>query len=190
MTYNPEYHHRHSIRLKDYDYREAGAYFITICSYKKQCLFGRIASGQMQLNILGNLVKRCWSQIPNHFCRVRLDMMTIMPNHIHGIIILNENHRRGTARRAPETKQAGTTSRIPTSESFGKPISDSISTIIRSFKGAATKMMNQAGTSVEGPIWQRGYYERVIRNEKELAVIRKYISGNIQNWEMDKDFLR
>ncbi len=90
MTFNPEKHHRRSIRLQEYDYTQPGAYFVTICTYQRQCLFGEIIDAAMHLNTCGEIVQACWNNLPNHFPFMELDAFVIMPNHIHGIIILTE----------------------------------------------------------------------------------------------------
>ena len=90
MKYNPDGHGRHSIRLRDYDYSTAGAYFITICTYKRQCLLGEISDGEMRLNEVGRIVQLIWEQLPDHYPHVGVDAFVIMPNHVHGIVILNE----------------------------------------------------------------------------------------------------
>lgn len=89
MTYNPEIHHRRSIRLKEYDYSKAGAYFVTVCAWNRECLFGEIKNGEILLNELGDMVMKCWDSIPTHFPHVERDEFIVMPNHIHGIIIMN-----------------------------------------------------------------------------------------------------
>src|SRR4030095_4177746 len=86
MKFNPNIHHRKSIRLKDYDYTQLGAYFVTICTQNRECLFGGIFNGEMELNEKGQIVGECWKFIPNHFSGVELDEYVIMPNHFHGII--------------------------------------------------------------------------------------------------------
>jgi REP element-mobilizing transposase RayT len=96
MPYNPEKHHRRSIRLKDYDYSTPGAYFITICTHQRECLLGEVLNGEMQLNQLGQLASAHWQRLPHHFPTVELDAFVVMPNHVHGILILT-NPRRGAA---------------------------------------------------------------------------------------------
>ena len=86
--YNPEKHHRRSIRLRDYDYSQAGVYFITLCTQNRKCLFGEISDGQMVLNDAGRVADKCWCDIPVHFPRVELDEWVIMPNHVHGILFI------------------------------------------------------------------------------------------------------
>jgi putative transposase len=92
MPYNPEYHHRQSIRLLDYDYREEGAYFVTVCSYGKECVFGEVVGDEMRPNDSGEIAAACWDEIPVHFPFVDLDAFAVMPNHIHGILVINRNN--------------------------------------------------------------------------------------------------
>ncbi len=94
MPYDRNKHHRRSTRLKGYDYTSAGAYFITICTHQRECLFGEIVQGEMQLNDFGQIAMDCWQTIPDHFSdRVRLDEFVIMPNHVHGILVIPDNGR-------------------------------------------------------------------------------------------------
>jgi len=90
MKYNPDIHHRRSIRLQGYDYSQSGAYFITTCTQNRECLFGEIHNGKMYLNEYGEIAKKCWVEIPKHHQNVQLDEYVIMPNHIHGIVVINE----------------------------------------------------------------------------------------------------
>ncbi|HCR70703.1 MAG TPA: hypothetical protein DIW23_04600, partial [Anaerolineae bacterium] len=89
--FDPKIHHRRSIRLKDYDYSQAGAYYVTIVTWHREFLFGEIVNGEMKLNERGKIVKECWHEIPNHFENVQLGAFVIMPNHVHGIIVIYEN---------------------------------------------------------------------------------------------------
>ncbi|MGJ3249220.1 MAG: hypothetical protein ACFE0I_24490 [Elainellaceae cyanobacterium] len=90
MNYDPAKHHRHSIRLKGFDYTTSGAYFITICTHHRECLFGEIVNGTMQLNPLGQIGQRHWLKLPNHYRHLSLDKFIIMPDHIHGILVLHD----------------------------------------------------------------------------------------------------
>jgi REP element-mobilizing transposase RayT len=172
MGFDPDIHHRRSVRLRDYDYSGAGAYFVTICVANRECLFGETADGVMRMNDAGLAVAECWQAVPDHFPQVELDEFVVMPNHLHGIIVID---RRDTACRAQ------------VEESFSRPISGSLPTIIRSFKSAATKRINQFRDNPGAPMWQRNYYERVIRDEQELDGIRQYITGNPAQWVEDKN---
>jgi len=168
MQYDPQKHHRRSIRLKNYDYASSGAYFVTIVTHGRQCLFGAIVDGQMRLNEFGEIVCDEWLKTEIIRPRVQLDVFVIMPNHIHGIIIVNDVD--GCCR--------GTLQRAPTIEQFGKPTSDSIPTIIRLFKSATTKRINEYRNTPAVSVWQRNYYEHIIRNETEWQRIRQYIANN------------
>jgi REP element-mobilizing transposase RayT len=137
------------------------------------CLFGNIDDGNMTLNQCGLIARQCLNELADHFNRVELDENIVMPNHIHTIIKLNRS-RRGTACRAP------------TLERFGKPVSGSIPTIIRSYKSAVTKLINNDRNTPTALIWQRNYYEHIIRDEIDLSRVRKYIINNPVHWERDE----
>jgi putative transposase len=181
--------------MPNYDYSQQGAYFITICCYERQVMFGEIVQGQMIHNDAGLSVQKCWHEIPEHFPMAYLDEFIIMPNHMHGIIVIP--NRRGTACRAQGKNAAcmfdqntimeysGTACRAPTGEQFGKPIKGSIATIIRSFKSASTKSINTMQNTPGSPIWQRNYWERVIRTEQEMQSVRQYIRCNPVQWQHD-----
>ncbi|MFZ1977012.1 MAG: transposase [Bacteroidota bacterium] len=173
MKYDPAIHHRKSIRLKEYSYSSPGAYFITICTHEKKCLFGEIMQEEMQLNKIGKIVQEEWYKTKDIRPEVELDSFVIMPNHIHGIIVLIEC--RGTLQRAP------------TKEQFGKPTSNSIPTIVRLFKAAATKRINEYRAIPGIPVWQKNYYEHIIRNDDSLNKIRDYIIHNPLKWQEDEE---
>jgi REP element-mobilizing transposase RayT len=170
--YNPEIHHRRSIRLRDYDYSSEGAYFITICTRNKECLFNTYPS-------LKEIVYNQWHEIPNRYPNIELDEYIIMPNHIHGIVInvgagFTPAPQRATARVAPTP--------IPHHKTIG--------TIIGEFKSLCIlqwiKYIEENNINEIGKFWQRNYYEHIIRNEFELEKIRKYIFENPLKWEDDE----
>jgi len=173
MKYDPQNHHRHSIRLKDYDYSQAGGYFITICTHNRECLLGEIENGQMMLNEYGRIVMREWSKTDKIRTDVQLDNFVVMPNHIHGIIVIC----RGVLQYAPTEY---------TPSSF-KPPSQTIGAIVRGFKSAVAKQINRLRNTLGAPVWQRNYYEHIIRNEKELNHLREYIINNPLQWELDRE---
>ena len=177
MKYNAEKHHRRSIRLQNYDYSQAGLYFITICTYHAECLLSRVIDGRTYLNKYGAIVENEWLKTGEMRDNVELDAYIIMPNHLHGVILLAERCR-GTMHRAP-TKPS------PKHESFGKPVSGSIPTIIRGFKSIVTKKIHKLRSSTGVPVWQRNYYEHIIRSENKLQRIREYIISNPVQWETD-----
>jgi len=166
-------HNRHSLRLQEYDYTREGAYFVTVCLKDRACLFGDISDGKMVLNDAGLTAEKCWKDIPAHFPHIELDEFVVMPNHVHGIIALHDG--RGTACRAP------------TVERFGKSVTGSLPTIIRSFKSAVTKCYNASNNVLGYRIWQRNYYEHVIRDDASLNLIRQYIMDNPSRWAEDEE---
>jgi REP element-mobilizing transposase RayT len=163
---------RRSIRLKDYDYSQPGEYFLTICTNNHECIFGNIIHEEMKLSTEGTIAQRCWEEIPKHFSNVQLDEYIIMPNHIHGILILTES-------------MVGTRHAVSLREQFAKPIIGSVPTIVRSFKSAATKRIHEIRNTPSLPVWQGRFFERIIRNDKELYNIREYIFNNITKWALD-----
>jgi putative transposase len=173
VSYDPERHHRRSIRIPGFDYAAPGWYFVTVCGLDREPLFGRVRDGKADLSAFGHLVEVCWQEIPIHFPRVSLDDFVVMPNHLHGIVVIG--HEDGTACRAP------------TSEAFAAPVPESLATIVRSFKSAATKAINDVRGTRGSPVWQRDYHERVIRDQRELAIKRRYIAQNPVNWAQDDE---
>ena len=177
---------RRSIRLKGYDYSASGLYFITICTWKHLHLFGEIEDDLMALNRYGEMAEHEWHRTDELRDNIRLHEFIIMPNHLHGIIEIVNCHgidRRGTAHRAQIS--GGCT---PQKEQFGKPSSNTIPTIIRSFKGAVTKHIRELENNPEFNIWQRNYYEHIIRNEESYLKISEYILTNPLKWRQDKYF--
>jgi len=176
----PEEFGRHSTRLKGYDYSQAGAYFVTIVSYGRECLFGDVVEGVMRVNALGRIVQESWDEIPVHFPNTQVNPFITMPNHVHGIVLIFDDIRRGTIYRAPTTHTP--TQQI---EKFGKPTIGSLPTIIRTFKGSVTRC---AGRDLDsGNIWQRNYYEHIIRNQADYERIAGYILDNPLNWNQDDE---
>ncbi len=171
--------HRRSIRLSGYDYSQAGLYYSTICVKNRVNLFGHIAGGEMVLNEYGKIVGKCWQGIPDHFHDVLIDEFVVMPNHTHGILLIRNESFVG-ARHAVPLPDA-------TIRKFGKPIARSLPTIIRSFKSAVTRQINEYRLTPGATVWQRNYYEHIIRNQEELDRIRKYIVDNPKKWAMDRE---
>ena len=175
MSYNPEEHDRRSIRLKEYDYSEPNWYYITICTHDKKNLFGEMKNGKMVLNDFGKIVNEEWVKTKELRQNVDLDNYVIMPNHFHGILIIE---RRDTARCVP--------TKVSDNCKFGEMQAGSLSAIIRSFKSAVTKRINELRNVHGKEIWQKGFYEHIIRNENDLYNIRKYIELNPLKWEIDQ----
>lgn len=187
-------HRRRSVRLRGYDYRQPGAYFVTVCTQGRLCLFGHVVGEEVRLSPIGAVVRQCWVEIPLHFPHVGLDAYVVMPNHIHGILVITG----GTAAAAgPSDGLRAGRAGLPAdadlrgwpvgTERFGKPVPGSIPTVVRSFKAAAARLIDrQCGTPADA-VWQRGYYEHVIRSERALARIRRYIVENPLRWTLDRD---
>ena len=190
MHYDPETHHRRSIRLKDYDYSKAGAYFVTICTWNKECILGEIDDEKMKLNEYGEIVFEEWYRSSEIRKEIGMDAFVIMPNHIHGIVIINdtitEQYNVGANGCSPIENE-----NMVHVEVNGRPPlrmkSKSISSFIAGFKSSVTKRINQIRNTPGFPVWQRNYYEHIIRNEKELNAIREYIMYNPLRWNEDTE---
>ena len=174
--FNPKYHHRRSIRLKEYDYSEPNWYYVTICSYDKKNIFGKIQRSKMILNKFGKIVEEEWLKIKEIRKNIDLDYYVIMPNHFHGIIIIESRD---------------TACCVPTDEyrTFRKMQPGSLGAIIRSFKSAVTKRINEIRNNPGSPVWQRNYYEHILRNEMDLYFTRRYIELNPFKWELDEYYM-
>lgn len=170
---------RRSIRILGFNYSQSGVYYVTICTQQKACLFGEVVNGGMRLNDLGRIVQKCWLEIPSHFTHSRMMDSIVMPNHLHGLIVLRHiNPNSGTACCAPTDQR----------EAFGSPVCGSIATIVRSFKSAVTKTARGTVDFGSLHLWQRGYYEHVIRNEHDLQDVVDYVRSNPLNWGKDPEF--
>jgi REP element-mobilizing transposase RayT len=172
MNHDPEKHHRRSIRLKGYDYSGSGAYFVTICTQNRACLFGAVRNGAVELNQVGEIAESAWNELPARFLSVGLDAFVVMPNHVHGIIIV------GAQFIAPpnvlgKSKQA-VMNPAPT-----------LGEMVRVYKAVSTRFIRQTG--IQNFAWQRNYYEHVIRSEEALHRIRQYIVDNPARWEFDRE---
>jgi REP element-mobilizing transposase RayT len=173
VPYDPHKHHCQSIRLKGYDYTLAGAYFVTICTHKRQPLFGKIIDGKMRVSLLGQLVYLEWQKTAVIRPNIYLDAFVVMPNHLHGIIVIFMIDDVGaTWRVAPATLQKG-----------------SLGAIVGQFKSVVTKRFRRFPGSNDNPIWQHNYYEQIIRNERHLTAVQRYIYNNPANWADDDYFL-
>jgi len=181
MNYDPDKHHRRSIRMQGYDYSQPGAYFVTICTSKHECLFGKIDNGDIKLNQYGKNVSNACSWIEKHYPYVKIDSMVIMPNHIHLILIIDD--RRGGSRTAPTTQ---VTFRNNSQITQVKQIK-SLGRLIGAFKTISTKKINKIRKTPGATLWQRNYYEHIIRDDKELTAIRQYILDNPLKWEFDRE---
>ena len=153
--------HRRSLRLQGYDYRQSGAYFLTICAHQRACLFGEIVRDVMHENKAGQAVREAWEWLPARFPDVELDAFAVIPNHLHGILFMGDDH-------------------------------GNLGRVVGAFKSLAVYRYNQGVASegwprYNGKLWQRNYYEHVIRNEESLNQIREYIMGNPGRWLDDPE---
>ncbi len=165
MVYDPKKHHRRSIRLRDYDYSWPGWYFVAMCTQDRICSLAEVRDGRVILTETGRIIERWWKWLEGHFPWVELDEYVIMPNHLHGILIINDQeHRLGGLRVNP------------------KPIGR----LIGAFKTTSTKEINQSRKTPGSVFWQRDFYEHVVRNEADLSRIRWYIANNPLKWSLDR----
>jgi putative transposase len=203
MAYDPRIHHRRSIRLRGHDYAGGGAYFVTICTQAKECLFGEIVGGEMLLNEAGQLVQKTWDDLPQRFGTLVLDAFQIMPNHLHAIFVLpgpglepalalatgapvvqpcpagGSVASKGAASRGAASW--GAASRAPTSHRIG------MGDVVGSFKSICTIAVNRLISRTGSRLLQRDFYEHVIRDVKELEAIRDYIVHNPKRWLEDPE---
>lgn len=177
MAYDPNKHHRRFIRLKGHDYAQAGAYFITIVARDRVCLFGEVADAEMHPNDAGRIVDRCWRDIPAHFPNFELDAFVVMPNHVHGIIVMVRDPPVGATHASP----------LPDTATPRGPKRQSLGAVVGSFKSAASKYINALYGNPDTTLWQRNYYEHVIREEESLNRIRQYILHNPVRWAFDRE---
>jgi REP element-mobilizing transposase RayT len=157
MSYYPEIHHRRSIRLDGYDYSEPGAYFITICTSQRELAFGDVVGGVVVLNEHGRIVRTEWMRSVEIRKEVELDTFVVMPNHVHAIVWIGPDPRK------------------------------TLGNLVAGFKASVTSRMNVCSDSPDQPRWQRGYWDRIIRNERELNDIRQYIMDNPLKWAEDRN---
>jgi putative transposase len=202
----PLFHNKYrieSVRLSQWNYSSPGWYFVTICTWDRGCLFGQITGDVMHLNDVGHVVYDEWCKTGVQRSTIRLDEFIVMPNHVHGVIRIlstNEHHcrvnRRDVARNV-STKTQKTTENTPTHGENGKtktlsaisPKSGSLSEIVRSFKSAATKRINESRKSLGIPVWQPRFHDHIIRDDRELFAIRQYIRNNPANWNNDRNVI-
>jgi REP element-mobilizing transposase RayT len=153
-------HHRRSIRLPAYDYSNPGAYFITLVTWNREPLLGKIIDGAMQLNDVGFLVSNEWLHLASRFSNVQLDEFVVMPNHLHAILYLTDAPIAGSA---------------------------ALGNILRTFKATTTRLINGLRRTPALPFWQRNYYERILRDDQELETVQVYIQSNPSNWQQDDE---
>ena len=151
---------RSSPRLGEYDYSQEGYYFVTICTIERRPLFGSVSDGRMNANGLGEAVVRCWQQLPDYHPYTHLDAYVLMPNHVHGIIAIHED--------VTEQPRHG------------------LSEIVRGFKSRSARAINRLRGGEGKPVWQRSFYDHVVRSDADLARIQEYVAHNPEAWEADR----
>jgi len=189
---------RRSIRLKGYDYSATGAYFVTLCTHKKEPLFGRVIDGTMQMDNLGHIVEYEWLRSKAIRAEIELDAFMVMPNHFHAIVCIFDNGTSinpvGATGGSPAiggsvtmggSATVGATGGSPINPCGPKP--KSLSSLIAGFKSASAKRINEIRQLPGVPVWQRNYYEHVVRDEESLDKIREYISNNPLTWSLDRE---
>lgn len=177
---------RKNIRLAGYDYASSGAYFVTICTKNREDLFGEIKNGEMVLNAIGKIVNKWWKKLPTKFENIRIDECCIMPNHFHGIVWTV-----GVDPCVDPVPVCDDTNRETGTLGQGGHTGPPLPRIVQWFKSMSTneyfRYKNQDNLSYGSVLWQRNYYERIIRNDTELSTVRKYIAENPLKWELDPD---
>ena len=189
MRYDPAGHHRRSIRLRGYNYAQEGAYFVTICVLNHECLLGEIIDGEMRLNTFGEIIKKCWHELPNYYTPLVLDEFIVMPNHLHGILVISDV---GAASRRPSELRRPSESQNPDGrdnlDRRDNPVpTRTLGQLIGYYKFQCTKEINTLRGTEYAQVLQRGYYEHIIRNEHEWNAIADYIRSNPANWSSDAD---
>lgn len=202
MDYDPQIHHRRSIRLAGYDYSQSGAYFVTVCTQGRQTLFGTVADGMMEPNDAGRMIQAAWDGLPQRFPGLELDAFIVMPNHVHGIIVIpvaddatGDMGANDVGAGLVPAPCAPTTTGATTGATTGGAttrVAPTLGDVVGAFKSWTTVLyargVRGAGwVSFDGRLWQRNYYEHIIRNEAELDRIREYIMTNPGRWAEDRE---
>ena len=161
---------RRPLRLREYDYASAGAYFVTVCTRNRECLFGDVVGEEVVLNAYDHIVVSCWNELPVHYLHCVVDTFVVMPNHVHGIVFLNADKSSvGAGFKPAQTPPHG------------------LPEIVRGFKTFSARRINARRKTPGLSVWQRNYYEHVIRNEESLNRIRQYIADNPTRWGLDRE---
>lgn len=182
---------RRSIRLRDYDYRTPAAYFVTICVAEREELLGKVGTEGVVLSPAGQVVIETWMALADHFAAVRLDEFVVMPNHVHGVVVLiSPENAMGHvgAKHSPEPRSADKS--VPLANASPLPrgtSSGSLGAVIQNFKSVSSRRINVLRGTPGAPVWQRNYFERVLRDERELDTARQYIAANPARWYEDRE---
>jgi len=195
--FDPERHHRRSIRMMGYDYHQEGAYFVTVCTQDRSFLFGKVVHGEMRLNDAGKMVHDIWNDLPAFYPGVETDAFIVMPNHIHGIIILVGADPRVCPNAGPRAyPDSGPRAYPGQPQEMGQPQGVAptmgLPDVVHRFKTVTTKRYADGVKRFRWKpfhrrLWQRNYYEHIIRNEESLNRIREYILTNPMCWASDRE---
>jgi REP element-mobilizing transposase RayT len=189
MEYDAAKHHRRSIRLSGYDYRSPGAYFVTLCIQGGECLLGEVVDGEMRLSEWGEIASHYWMRIPDHVNHVQLDAWVVMPNHLHGIIVIVSGGEASPGRSASAYDPTPGGAR-PQGKDIARDASPlqpgSLGAIVGNYKSVSTRRINRVRGTPGIRFWQRNYWEHIIRNEQSLNRIRQYIQSNPARWGEDQ----
>ena len=167
---NKKYPSRKSHRLPEYDYSNTGYYFVTICIRDRKCILGNITNDTVQLNDAGKIIEDMWQELPVRFLNIELGEFVVMPNHIHGIIMIMD-----------QIKDVGATSGRPRTRSI------TLGSIMGYFKHQSAKRINILHNTLGRSLWQRSFYDHVIRNDMDLLRVQEYISNNPLQWSLDEE---
>jgi len=162
MRFDLDRQHRRSIRFPGNDYSRLDLYFVTICTHGRECILGEVENGEMRLTYAGRTVQWAWDALPKHYLHTRLDAFIVMPNHVHGVLKLEEQDPGSSRRHA-------------------------LGEVVRALKSFSARRINRRQGTPGAPIWQRNYYERIVRDENELENVRRYIADNPAKWADDPE---
>lgn len=193
MKSDSQVRRRRSIRLKHYDYSQPGAYFITVVTKNRDCLFGKVNCGQMQESEFGKIVQEAWSDLPHHYPYITLDEFILMPNHVHAILVLNAEEACKGGSISSDKSKASRLEKREEDLTFGiktrpyKTIRHGIPEIVRAFKSFSSRRINNLRGTPGLAVWQRNFYDHIIRNQYEFNNIRLYITENPYGWNDDHE---
>jgi len=160
---------RRLTRLPSYDYTQEGAYFITVCTFDRMCLFGEVVDDIVHPNQFGQAVLDTWSQLPNHYVHVQTCAFVLMPNHVHGVLVIQPTEGQSPDQNLRHNCRHG------------------LLEVVRAFKTFSARGINGVRGTRGQPVWQRGYYEHVVRSEKSLERVCEYVANNPLQWTLDRD---
>ena len=177
---------RRNARLAGFDYAQDGAYFVTMVTHGRACMFGDVVAGEIQVNPAGEMVDAVWRELPAHYPGVGVDWYVVMPNHFHGIVVLTSANNNAVGAGSPgpdrgnENTAGGETPPLP------RP---SLPNIVAYFKYETTKRVNVQRGTAGARLWQRSYYDHIIRDDDDLTRAREYIALNPARWADDVENL-